>query len=136
VANPMAVAVLFAGGKGAMQLSLDGAIGWGRGNFLIRSRPLFSRHGIVTAIIDAPSDHPRNLHNGFRRSPEHAADIGAVIGHLRRIYRVPVWLVGTSQGTLSVATGNPCHARHYHGFNGIADRVIADLAAWIKAPAP
>lgn len=32
--------------------------------------------------------------------------------------------------------GNPCHAAHYHGFNGIEDQVIADIAAWIEAPAP
>ena len=86
-----------------MQLSQDGAIGWGRGNFLIRARPLFSRRGIITAIIDAPSDHPSGLDSGFRSSPEHAADIGTVIGHLRRTYQVPVWLVGTSRGTISVA---------------------------------
>ena len=35
-----------------------------------------------------------------------------------------------------VATGKPCKARHYHGFNGIEDQVIADIAAWIKAPTP
>ncbi len=35
-----------------------------------------------------------------------------------------------------IATGNPCKARHYHGFNGIEDQAIADIAAWIKAPTP
>lgn len=53
---PVAVAVLFAGGKGAMRLSAKGKIGWGNGNFLIRSRPLFHAKGFITAIIDAPTD--------------------------------------------------------------------------------
>ncbi len=104
VPRPIAVAVLFAGGKGSMKLSERGEIGWGNGNFLIRSRPFFQRMGFTTAIIDAPTDHPRDLRHGFRGSPEHAADIGAVTAHLRKIFNLPVWLIGTSRGTNSVAS--------------------------------
>ncbi len=217
VDNPAAVAVLFAGGKGATQLSEDGVIGWGSGNFVVRSRPLFMANGIATAVFDAPTDEPYDLTVGFRGSADHATDIGAVIAHLRKTFKLPVWLVGTSRGTNSVAsaaarlktdkpdgivltasmlaynergghlfdydlgaiempvliahhvddecrvtppgevetlaarlkkanplkvllyeggsaTGNECHARHYHGFHGIEEQVVADIAAWIKAP--
>lgn len=101
---PIAVAVLFAGGKGAMRLSSEGDIGWGNGNFLIRSRPYFLEGGITTAIMDAPTDEKYDLRHGFRGSADHATDIGAVIAHLRARFDVPVWLVGTSRGTNSVAS--------------------------------
>lgn len=219
VDEPAAVAVLFAGGKGAMRLSEDGEIGWGNGNFLIRSRPYFLKNGVMTAIIDAPTDHKRDLRHGFRGSADHATDVGTVIAHLRSTFDVPIWLIGTSRGTNSVgnaavrlgaagadgivltasmlawnekgdnlldyslekipgpvliahheddgcyvtppeavpdlvskltsagpvksltysggyAVGNPCHGAHHHGFNGLEEEVIADIAAWIKAPAP
>lgn len=41
--------------------------------------------------------------NGFRQTTEHVADVKAVIAWLRRTAKVPVWLVGTSRGTQSVA---------------------------------
>jgi hypothetical protein len=44
--NPQASAILFAGGHGGLQISADGALGWGRGNFLIRSRDLFVGRGL------------------------------------------------------------------------------------------
>ena len=102
VSNPTAIAILFAGGKGAMKLSKGGKIGWGNGNFLIRSRPYFLERGIITAIIDAPTDHKYDLRHGFRGSAEHATDVGAAIAHLRKIFDLPVWLIGTSRGTNSV----------------------------------
>lgn len=103
VSNPIAVAVLFAGGKGSLRLSARGAIGRGNGNFLIRSRPYFHQRGVTTAVIDAPSDRARDLRHGFRGSAAHGTDIEAVIGHLKSRVAVPVWLVGTSRGTNSVA---------------------------------
>ncbi len=103
VARPTAVLMLFAGGKGAMHIALDGKIGRGNGNFLIRSRPLFLQRGFNTVVFDAPTDHAHDLRFGFRGSAEHAADIGVAIQHLRSRYKAPVWLVGTSRGTNSVA---------------------------------
>ncbi|MBI4194433.1 MAG: hypothetical protein HY526_05075 [Betaproteobacteria bacterium] len=32
--------------------------------------------------------------------------------------------------------GNPCEARHYHGFIGIEDEVVKAIADWIKASLP
>jgi hypothetical protein len=54
------------------------------------------------AVVDVPSDHPSGL-GGFRSSAEHATDIGFVIAYLRQKAPVPVWLVGTSRGTISAA---------------------------------
>lgn len=99
-----AAVVLFAGGHGGLQMNEAGAVQWGKGNFLIRSAPLFAAAQFTVAIVDAPSDRqsPPYL-SGFRQSAEHAADVKAVIAWLRENTRLPVWLVGTSRGTQSAA---------------------------------
>lgn len=102
--DPRATVVLFAGGHGGLQLTPDGKIGWGAGNFLVRTRTLFADHGLMVAVVDAPSDRQSTPYlNGFRQTSMHVADIKAVIAWLRRKADVPVWLVGTSRGTQSAA---------------------------------
>ncbi len=99
-----AVAVLFAGGHGGLQISDGGSLRWGDGNFLVRTRTLLAGHGIVTVLIDSPSDRQRPpFLEGFRTSSEHVADIAAVIFAMRKQFGLPVWLIGTSRGTQSVA---------------------------------
>lgn len=102
--EPKAVAILFTGGNGILQIADKGELGQGKGNFLIRSRQLFVDQGLMTVLVDAPSDHqaPPYL-GGFRQTPEHLADIKAVIAWVRGQTTVPVWLVGTSRGTQSSA---------------------------------
>ena len=98
-----AAVILFAGGDGGIEISADGHIKRG-GNFLVRSRALFAAQGLAVAVIDAPSDRqsPRYL-DIFRQTPEHVADIKAVIAWLRQELKLPVWLIGTSRGTQSAA---------------------------------
>jgi hypothetical protein len=102
---PKAAAILYAGGHGGLQLYPNGSFGWGANNFLARTRQSFVDDGIAVAVIDAPSDRqsPPFL-DGFRTTPEHAEDARAVIAWLREQLHVPVWLVGTSRGTQSVAS--------------------------------
>jgi dienelactone hydrolase len=102
--TPKAAAVLFAGGHGGLQVSLDGDIKWGKGNFLVRSRQLFASSGVLVAVVDAPSDrqNPPYL-DRFRQTPEHVADIRAVVDWLKKRTNIPVWLVGTSRGAESAA---------------------------------
>lgn len=102
--DPKAAVILFPGGHGGLQLSQDGSMRWGKGNFLVRSRRLFADQGLFVVVVDAPSDHqsPPFL-RGFRQQPEHAEDIKAVIAWVRAQAKVPVWLVGTSRGTQSAA---------------------------------
>jgi alkylated DNA nucleotide flippase Atl1 len=97
-----AAVLLFSGSRGATLISPEGEIGQGAGNFLIRSRALFRSHGLTTVVFDGPSDEADDL-RWFQDSPEFAADVGAVIAHLRKSLGLPVWLVGTSRGTISVA---------------------------------
>jgi len=103
-AKPRAVALLYAGGHGGLQISPEGAIGWGEGNFVVRTRQLFAEQSLAAVVVDAPSDRQQPPHlNRFRQTAEHAQDAAAIIAEMRKRYGLPVWLVGTSRGTQSVA---------------------------------
>ena len=79
--TPKAVVVLFAGGHGGLQITDDGKFGWGEGNFLVRTRELFVKAGLMVVIVDAPSDRLHEPYlNGFRQTKEHVQDVNAVLG--------------------------------------------------------
>ena len=101
---PAAVLILMTGGAGRLGIFENGSMR-NDGNFLVRSRSLFVQHGYAVVLPDTPSDHstPPFLGGTFRESPEHAADLGAVISWARQRYHKPVWIVGTSRGTHSAA---------------------------------
>ncbi|WP_443083489.1 alpha/beta hydrolase [Variovorax sp. PBL-E5] len=102
--KPRAAVILLAGGHGGLRIFPNGSFGWGDGNFLVRTRELFAQQGLVVAVVDAPSDRQSApFLSGFRQTPEHVADLKAVIAWLRDQTGVPVWLVGTSRGTQSAA---------------------------------
>jgi len=97
--------ILMAGGHGGLQIFPGGSFAWGNGNFLVRTRQLFADTGFAVAVLDAPSDRQRApFLSGFRQTPDHAADVKAVISWLKHAEQQvpgPVWLVGTSRGTQS-----------------------------------
>lgn len=103
--DPVASVILFAGGKGVLGLKSASEMGWGAGNFLVRTREKFAAQGLMVAVVDAPSDRRDRMKVSFRMSKDHARDIAAVAAHLKREKDVPVWLVGTSMGTFSAANG-------------------------------
>ena len=112
--NPRATVVLFAGGHGGLQLAADGAFGWGKGNFLIRSRDLFAAQGLLVAIVNAPSDRQQtSFLSGFRQTGARDKELIAVDGCANR--------------------GDPCEAFAYHGYNGLEREVVARIAGWITA---
>ena len=101
--NAKASVILFAGGDGGIQITSEGSIRRS-GNFLVRSRDLFAAQGLNVAVIDAPSDRQQVPYlGGFRQTAEHATDVKIVIAWLKQEFKIPVWLVGTSRGTQSVA---------------------------------
>jgi pimeloyl-ACP methyl ester carboxylesterase len=103
--QPAAVALLFPGSYGNIRLRIDrGQIRFGEGNFLVRSRQLFVDAGIATAVLDAPSDQTQGMDDWFRLGEKHASDIAAVVADIKKRFPdAPVFLVGTSRGTISAA---------------------------------
>lgn len=100
--EPKATVILFAGGSGGLQITPQGGFKWGGGNFLIRTRQMFADNGLYVVVVDAPSDRQRDpFLGGFRQTPQHVEDIKATIAYARAQAKVPVWLVGTSNGTYS-----------------------------------
>jgi len=98
---PVASVILLAGGDGDLALTAEG-IRQLQGNFLVRTRTRWVREGFLVAVLDRPSDRKNGLWN-FRTTSEHAADVKQAIAAMREIAPVPVWLVGTSMGSLSAA---------------------------------
>ena len=91
---PVASVVLFPGGRGVIAEVRD--------NFLLRIRGEFSAQGISVAVIDAPSDRTAATAQ-YRASADAVADAAAVVAFLKTKAAVPVWLVGTSRGSISAA---------------------------------
>jgi serine aminopeptidase S33 family len=102
-----ALVLLFPGSGGSIKLRKEGEqIKFDGDNFLVRSRTEFIKRGIVVAVMDAPADQQRNwgMTDEFRKSAEHFTDINAVIADLlTRFPGVPMFLVGTSRGSVSAA---------------------------------
>jgi len=101
-----ALAMLFPGGAGTVNIADDGSFEGTKGNFLTRSRDLFVADGVATALIDAPSDRLdwKGLTFTYRASAERAKEIKQAIVKLHALYpKLPIWLVGTSRGSTSAA---------------------------------
>jgi pimeloyl-ACP methyl ester carboxylesterase len=101
--NAKANLILLSGGSGG--------IGYRNGtpqsnNFLIRSRDYFvsndSKSTFNVALLGNASDM-RQLNPALRAQSEHIQDIAAVVAHIRAKSSAPIWLIGTSQGTISAA---------------------------------
>jgi hypothetical protein len=101
--HPVAAVLLFAGSNGLLELSAGG-VGQAASNFVVRTRDLYAAANMCTVLVDAPSDHPNGLGNGYRTGPTEAEDVAPVIGYVQRhCAGAPIWLVGTSRGTISCA---------------------------------
>ena len=124
---PAATVILFAGGDGALRLGPDGRMAALGGNFLVRNRARFAEHGFTVAVPDAPSDHASGL-SRFRASQAHAEDMRALIATLRAMAPAPVWLVGTSMGTVSAANG--AARLHEGGPDGLV--LTSTITRWNK----
>jgi hypothetical protein len=96
--------VLMAGGNGLLSLDATGTIINSTGNFLIRSANLFLRRGLNVMMADTAPAHPNGLNDGDRLSATHAAELQGFITVADNRWGKPVWVVGTSNGSISTAT--------------------------------
>ncbi len=94
-----ATVVLLPGGEGGIGMR-DGVPA--SANFLVRSRDLFAAAGYNVAVVGKPSDRTE-LDANFRAGADHVTDLRRVVERLRQDLGKPVWLVGTSRGTISAA---------------------------------
>ena len=96
-------------------------------NFLVRSAPYFVANGFNVAIFGRPNDS-RDLDYADRISDTHLIDIHKVLAFVKQKADVPVWIVGTSRGTIS-ATATAVHA-----LGDIAGLVLTSSVVNYKKP--
>jgi hypothetical protein len=95
-----ATLVLLPGGDAETGAVVEGRPG--SGNFLSRSRDLFADAGFHVIVLYRASDLA-TLDNAYRAGREHLAELAAALSWARERLGKPVWLVGTSRGTVSAA---------------------------------
>lgn len=137
--NPRAIALLFMGSRGLAMIQDDGNTD--NPNFLLRSRKFFARERITAVVVGVPRDRQLTsdaqgligLGLGFRHTETHAADTQVIIDFMRnRTPGVPIWLVGTSRGSTSVAY-NTIHLKRL-GVDLGPDGIV--LTSSVLAPIP
>jgi pimeloyl-ACP methyl ester carboxylesterase len=101
--EPSATLLVFPGGLGDNHFSeRDGRVVVG-GNFLVRTARHFAARGLLVAVIDTPSDQPKGMDDPFRMGRAHVEDVTKVLEALEGRAPAPIFLAGTSRGTLSAA---------------------------------
>ncbi len=93
-----ATLILILGGVGGLG-KLDGNEPTSQ-NFLVRSRTYFADAGFNVAIMGRPQDQS-DLTFELRLGAEHLADIRKMVDFVKADTGLPVWLVGTSRGSVS-----------------------------------
>ena len=92
-----ATLVLLPGGKGDIKLR-DGTPE--SDDFLVRSRGYFFANGFNVVVVNKPDD-VEELNFRARTSFRHTEDIKQITAYVKEDSRLPVWLIGTSRGTIS-----------------------------------
>jgi hypothetical protein len=95
--------ILMAGSGGLLSLDASGTVINGS-NFLIRSADLFLRSGLNVMMPDTAPAHPAGIGVGYRLSAAHAAELQGFINVAITRWGKPVWVVGTSNGSISTLT--------------------------------
>ena len=93
-----ATVLMFPGGGGGFGKVQNG---WpSSDNFLVRTAPLWAKEGFNVAIFGRPVDMEQ-LSPEARISDAHLQDIQATLNWAKKQSAAPVWIVGTSMGTIS-----------------------------------
>jgi hypothetical protein len=102
--NAQASVVLMTGGDGLLSLDATGTIIDSTGNFLIRTANLFLQHGLNVMMADVTLAYPAGMSLSDRLSQMHAAELQGFINTAMTRWGKPVWVVGTSNGSVSAVT--------------------------------
>jgi hypothetical protein len=98
--TPKGVFLLFPGGSGRLLTKDDRVI---RGGFGRSSLPFFAKAGFVAVGLDVPSDQAGGFSEHFRVADAHVHDARKVVEFAARRWDKPMFLLGHSSGTFSVA---------------------------------
>jgi hypothetical protein len=101
------IIVMFPGGTGDVGIERDGAIEH-NDNFVVRTRELWAQHGYGVVIVDAIGHQSMR---GQRSTPEYAAVTREILAFAHSVSNVPVWVMGTSQGSIA-AMNAASHSEH------------------------
>jgi hypothetical protein len=113
---PKGIVIAIGGGDFNMNLSGNSATGvadtTGGGNYVVRSAQQFSQAGYSVLALDRPSDLPTAGTtdtvadaDAYRLSPRHAVDLVQLLKRVNT-QNLPVFLLGTSRGAMSVVAQN------------------------------
>ena len=93
--SPKGTFLFFPGSEGSL-VNNEGRPRWGYTR-------TFPELGFTTAIVDMPSDKPAWAGDRFRTSTEHVEDVKKIIEFVNQKWPKPIFLIGHSAGTISVA---------------------------------
>jgi len=129
--RPQAVAIVYTGGWGTLNLRQEGGqVKFGMGNFLVRTRTDFIRNGILPVLVEVPSDERTGVPDTYRFSDKQVADTRAMLAEVRkRAPGLPIFIVTTSRSTLSGA-----HLGRSLGADEVAGVVLSSSMAISIAP--
>lgn len=116
-ASSRATIIMLPGGSGDIGLTRDGDIRHGH-NFLVRTRATWMAKGYTVLI---PDWIDRQSLRGVRSSADYAADEEELIRYARLQSPLPIFLLGTSQGSIAAAN----MAAHSTS-NGIAGVILTE----------
>jgi pimeloyl-ACP methyl ester carboxylesterase len=99
--NPKATIVMLPGGAGDVGIQRNGHLRHDD-NFVVRTRDLWMNRGFAVLIPDAIDG---NDLRGMRSSPAYAALVSALVQFAHKPSAGPVFLLGTSQGSIAAMNG-------------------------------
>jgi pimeloyl-ACP methyl ester carboxylesterase len=100
--DAVATVILFSGGGGGF--GKIGEDGWpASSNFLIRTGKLWAAHPFNVVMVGRPSDGIDLRDGAVRIGENHAADNRSIFKAVKLKSNLPIWVVGTSMGTMSAA---------------------------------
>jgi pimeloyl-ACP methyl ester carboxylesterase len=97
--NPRGTLIMLPGGAGDVGIERDGDMRHDK-NFLVRTRALWLARNYAVVIPDA-----RENLRGLRSSPDYAAIVAALVDFAHKRQSGPVFLIGTSQGSIAAVNG-------------------------------
>lgn len=99
--HPKGVLIMLPGGAGKLDIDADGIIKNNK-NFLVRTQQDWLKRGYAVLIPDASNG--RNL-RGHRSTERYRDVVNAFVTYAKSQVQAPVFLIGTSQGTIAAVNG-------------------------------